>query len=56
MTRIEWLTKKHHELEAQVESLEHEREHNRDFDHKTLLQDLKKQKLAVKTELNQLQS
>ncbi len=56
MTRIEWLTKRHRELDAQVVQLEAEREHNRSAEHKALLVDLKKQRLAVKTELAELQA
>jgi uncharacterized protein YdcH (DUF465 family) len=56
MTRVEWLTKKHSELEAIVAQLEAERLHNRSADHKALLQFKKKEKLNVKSELNALLS
>jgi uncharacterized protein YdcH (DUF465 family) len=56
MTRSEWLTKRHRELDAQVEQLEVERKHNRSAEHKALLVDLKKQRLALKTELTELQA
>lgn len=56
MTRIEWLAKRHRELDAQVAQLEAEREHNRSAEHKALLQDLKKQRLAAKTEMAELQA
>lgn len=54
MNRTDWLKKQHEKLAAQVEELEQEREHNRSFDHKTLLTALKKQKLAIASELNSL--
>jgi len=54
MTRAEWLQKKHKELEAVVAQLENERSTNRSSEHKALLQLKKKEKLAVKTELNEL--
>ena len=54
MTRIEWLNKKHKELDSQVAMLEAEREHNRSPEHKALLVDLKKRKLALKTEMQDL--
>ncbi len=56
MTRIEWLTKRHRELDAQVDQLEAEREHNRSAEHKALLVDVKKQRLAVKTEMEELKA
>jgi len=56
MTRIEWLTKRHRELDAQVVQLEAEREHNRTAEHKALLVDLKKQRLAAKTEIEELKA
>lgn len=51
MTRAEWLKKKHMQLDSQIQMLEKEREINRETYHKSLLVELKKQKLAVKTEL-----
>jgi uncharacterized protein YdcH (DUF465 family) len=54
MTRIEWLNKKHRELDDQVTRLEAEREHNRSAEHKALLVDVKKQRLAIKTEMAEL--
>ncbi len=56
MTRIEWLTKRHREIDAQVAQIEQEREHNRTAEHKALLVDLKKQRLAVKTEMAELEA
>jgi uncharacterized protein YdcH (DUF465 family) len=56
MTRAEWLRKKHSELESIVQQLEQERKTNRSADHKALLQLKKKEKLALKTELNELLS
>ena len=56
MTRIEWLTKRHRELDAQVVQLEAEREYNRTAEHKALLVDLKKQRLAAKTEIEELKA
>jgi uncharacterized protein YdcH (DUF465 family) len=54
MTRQEWLLKRHVELDNQIKSLEAEREVTRNFNHKSLLIQLKKQKLMLKTELNLL--
>lgn len=51
MTRIEWLQKKHSEIDATVQALENQRNKIRSAEHKAALQDLKKQKLAIKTEL-----
>lgn len=51
MTRIEWLKKKHNEIDATVQTLEAQRNKIRSAEHKAVLQDLKKQKLAIKTEL-----
>jgi len=56
MTRIEWLSKRHRELDVQVTELEQEREHIRSAEHKALLVDLKKQRLAVKTEMAELKA
>lgn len=51
MTRVEWLQKKHREIDVSVRALESQREKIRSTEHKLALQDLKKQKLAIKTEL-----
>lgn len=51
MTRLQWLRKRHRELDAQVEELEQQRESIRSAEHKATLVDLKKQRLAVKTEI-----
>jgi uncharacterized protein YdcH (DUF465 family) len=56
MTRKEWLSKKHRELDYQVSQLEAERNLNRDVVHKALLVDLKKQRLAVRTEILSLEA
>jgi uncharacterized protein YdcH (DUF465 family) len=56
MTRKEWLSKKHRELDYQVSQLEAERNLNRDVVHKSLLVDLKKQRLAVRTEILSLEA
>lgn len=56
MTRIDWLKNKHTELDSIVQQLEQERITNRSADHKALLQLKKKEKLAIKTELNELLS
>lgn len=56
MTRLEWVTKKHRELDARIEALEAERTTIRSAEHKALLSDLKKQKLQLKTELHSLQT
>lgn len=50
MTRLEWLKKRHADLKAQIDVLEKQRETDRSPEHKAMLQDLKKQKLAVKEE------
>lgn len=54
MTRLEWLEKRHREIDEKVTQLEAEREHTRSQEHKNLLVDLKKQRLAVKEEIAQL--
>ena len=54
MTRIEWLEKKHKELDELVEQLEKERETNRSFEHKSLLVKAKSDKLAIKDEIQLL--
>lgn len=51
MTRVEWLKKKHTEIDTSVKALESQRDKIRNAEHKAALQDLKKQKLAIKTEL-----
>lgn len=51
MTRLEWLQKRHRELDAQVSELEAQRTTIRNTEHKAMLVDLKKQRLAVKTEI-----
>lgn len=51
MTRKEWLTKEHRNIDSQIQQLEKERESNRSYEHKALLVSLKKRKLEVKTEL-----
>ncbi len=56
MTRKEWLIKRHRELDAQVTQLEYERLTNRSAEHKALLTYLKKQRLALKTELLDLEA
>ena len=56
MTRKEWLSKKHRELDYQLSQLEAERNLNRDVVHKALLVDLKKQRLAVRTEILSLEA
>lgn len=56
MTRREWLVKQHRELDILVTQLEQEREHDRSTRHKALLVATKKQRLAVKTELEQLKA
>jgi len=55
MTRIEWLKSKHTELDNRINILEQERNITRDFNHKALVIDLKKQKLAIKTEILSLE-
>jgi len=54
MNRIDWLKKKHTEIDKTVQDLESQRDVIRSAEHKAVLQDLKKQKLAVKTELELL--
>jgi uncharacterized protein YdcH (DUF465 family) len=56
MTRLEWLARRHRELDEQVSELERERERIRSAEHKALLVNLKKQRLAVRTELNEQRS
>lgn len=51
MNRIDWLKKKHAEIDKIVQDLEDQRITIRSMEHKAVLQDLKKQKLAIKTEL-----
>lgn len=51
MTRNEWLASKHRELDTTITTLENQKYTLWSEKHKTLLQDLKKQKLAIKTEL-----
>lgn len=54
MTRLEWLEAKHRDLDKRVTELENQRELERSFTHKTLLIDLKKQRLQVMTEISTL--
>ena len=54
MTRLDWLKKKHKELDTSIVALENQRTVIRSAEHKATLLDLKKQKLAVKTELEEL--
>jgi uncharacterized protein YdcH (DUF465 family) len=54
MTRLQWLTHKHKELDRQVTELELEREFNRTAEHKALLLDLKKQRLKTRDEILEL--
>lgn len=56
MTRKEWLQNKHRELDQHVTQLEQERVWNRSAEHKALLVDIKKQRLAVKTEILELEA
>jgi uncharacterized protein YdcH (DUF465 family) len=51
MTRSEWLTKKHRELDATINTLENQKDDMWSDRHRVTLQDLKKQKLIIKTEL-----
>lgn len=51
MTRQDWLKKKHRELDDTITALEAQRDIIRSPEHKATLQDLKKQRLAIKTEL-----
>lgn len=54
MTRVDWLKIQHAKLEREIAHLEAERNQIRSYDHKSLLTMKKKEKLAVKTELNEL--
>jgi uncharacterized protein YdcH (DUF465 family) len=56
MTRNDWLIKKHRELDAQITELENQRERIRTAEHKAVLVDLKKQRLALKQELEGISS
>jgi uncharacterized protein YdcH (DUF465 family) len=56
MTRITWLKNKHAEIDAKVLEIEKQREHERSFEHKAMLVDLKKQKLIIKQEIQTLSS
>ena len=51
MTRTEWLTNKHRELDKTITTLENQIDVLWSDRHRTTLQDLKKQKLVIKTEL-----
>lgn len=51
MTRLEWLKKRHRELDEQVNELENQRNFIRSAEHKAMLVDLKKQRLSIKTEM-----
>ena len=51
MTRTEWLTDKHRELDTTINTLENQRDVLWSDRHRATLQDLKKQKLVIKTEL-----
>ena len=51
MTRLEWLKNKHAELDKEIDQLELQREHDRSTEFWALLKDLKKQRLAIKTEM-----
>lgn len=51
MTRLEWLKNKHKELDNEIDELEAQREHDRSTEFWALLKDLKKQRLAIKTEM-----
>lgn len=51
MTRTEWLTNKHRELDNTITTLESQRDVLWSDRHRATLQDLKKQKLVIKTEL-----
>jgi uncharacterized protein YdcH (DUF465 family) len=55
MTRLDWLRKKHRELDAAVEELESQRSVIRSAEHKAVLVDLKKQRLAIRTEMMTLE-
>lgn len=54
MTRVEWLKKKHSEVDKTIQELEDQRKVIRSAEHKATLVDLKKMKLAIKTELEML--
>jgi uncharacterized protein YdcH (DUF465 family) len=56
MTRKQWLEKRHKELDVLAYQLESEREIDRSAEHKALLVATKKQRLAVKTELEKLKA
>jgi len=51
MTRSEWLNNKHRELDNTITTLENQRDVLWSDRHRATLQDLKKQKLVIKTEL-----
>jgi uncharacterized protein YdcH (DUF465 family) len=51
MTRTEWLTDKHRELDSTITTLEGQKYTLWSDKHRAMLQDLKKQKLVIKTEL-----
>lgn len=51
MTRTEWLAKKHRELDNTIITLEDQKDAPWSDKHRAMLQDLKKQKLVIKTEL-----
>ncbi|NDC22297.1 DUF465 domain-containing protein [bacterium] len=51
MTRTEWLAKKHRELDNTITTLEDQKDALWSDKHRAMLQDLKKQKLVIKTEL-----
>jgi len=51
MTRSEWLSNKHRELDNTITTLESQRDVLWSDRHRATLQDLKKQKLVIKTEL-----
>lgn len=54
MTRLDWLKTRHALLEREIAQLETERNRIRSYDHKSLLNMKKKEKLSVKTELTEL--
>lgn len=51
MTRTEWLSNKHRELDSTIITLESQSSTLWSDKHRALVQDLKKQKLFIKTEL-----
>ena len=51
MTRAEWLSKRHRELDTTIATLEEQKDVLWSDRHRATLQDLKKQKLVIKTEL-----